>query len=194
MALVRQINLTQFGSFGRNLRDTLIRAGVSPNELDAVVEAHLCARCVVCGAAVSGSDLAEVLLAPETAEPVATGRLARLHLGYCVGSGCKARYFEFSFAPHPAIDWTQIPALSQSGSEPRVRRASSIGLMARAAWQILMRQLTWRVGAGVAVLLALWFLRQWTTGGSIPLIREPRTFTSEATTSGEPVPDADPDC
>jgi len=189
MGTTRQISLPLVAGFGGNLRDALKRAGIPVSERSAVCEAHVSARCSLCGAEVSGRALAGVLLSATTAEASQGERLARLRLGYCVNTGCQSAYYEFSFEPHAAVDWSQIPAEASAAPNATLRGGSVISSLAASASSAVQRHLNWRMAAALAILLAVWILHQWVTGGTIPLIREGRTFTSDVPPPSDTMPD-----
>ncbi|MBI3875421.1 MAG: hypothetical protein HY300_05585 [Verrucomicrobia bacterium] len=193
MSIIRQISLAHLADFGRNLRDTLERAGIRDGEQFAVCEACLTARCAVCRTTINGRALAPVLLIAETPNPSATDALTRLRLGNCADRSCSSGYYEFTFIPHPAVDWMQIPVTSPASEQPRQPAAWLWIDAAQAIAETIRRQVTWRVAVAFAILLVLWMVHQWTSGGRIPILREPKTYTGQMPAGAElqPNPDAD---
>ncbi len=179
MPITRQVSLAHLPDFGRNLCDAFARAGIRDGDRAAVCEMHLNAKCAVCRIAVNGRALAPVLLVPDTPNPSATDALSRLRMGNCVDRACSSAFYEFTFAPHPAIDWLEISVTRPEEEEPCQPTAGFWRDAAQTVIEIVRRQLTRRVAIALAVLIALWMMRQWMNGGRIPVIREPKTYTGQ---------------
>lgn len=191
MSLTRQISLAEFSGFGRNLRDALTCAGLSDGEQFAACETHLNARCAVCGMMVNGRALATAFLAAEAPEPSAADPLSRLRLGYCVDRSCSSGFYEFTFAPHPAVEWERIP-LHREPDPAAVRPSEGLArVLARGLAEVVKANCNRRAAAALALLLALWIARQWVNGGRIPFIREPKTYTGSASAEMSPSASAD---
>lgn len=180
--LLRQIGLGLFPVFARNLAQGLSAAGIAPRDTAATCATHLSAKCVICDARVDGRELAALILGEELP---ATSPLKRLTQGYCVNEGCKSSYYEFTFLPHPLVDWSQVGAAETILPVTPPADTNWQAAALRAGWRRVAAAFTWRFAAGLAVLLALWIWRQWWTGGSIPFLREAKPFTSEGS-GGEP--------
>jgi len=178
--LQRQIGLGLFQPFARNLAQALSAAGVTPRDTAADCATHLSAKCVVCEARVDGRELAALIQGEELP---ATSPLKRLPQGYCVNEGCKSSYYEFTFLPHPLVDWSTVgtaePILPVTPLADTNWQAAAL----RAGWRRVADAFTWRFAVGLAVLLTLWVWRQWWTGGSIPFFREAKTYSSEGSAS-----------
>lgn len=186
--LPRQVSLSQFSAFARNLAQALSAAGIAPRDTAATCATHLSAKCVICDARVDGRELAALIQGEELP---ATSPLKRLPQGYCVNEGCKSSYYEFTCLPHPAVDWSKVGvAETMPPPEPPADTNWQAAAL-RAGWRRVADAFTWRFAAGLALLLALWIWRQWWTGGSIPFLREAKTYTSESSGVELPVMDDD---
>lgn len=176
----RQVSLSQFPAWARNLAQALSAAGIAPRDMAATCATHLSAKCVVCDARVDGRELAALVLGEDLP---ATSPLRRLPQGYCVNEACKSSYYDFTCLPHTTVDWSKIgvtetlPLLAPPADTNW--QAAALG----AGWRRVADALTWRFAVGLAVLLALWIWRQWWTGGSIPFFREAKTYISEGSAS-----------
>ncbi len=192
MAFTRQISLPLVAGFGGNLRDALDRASIRAADRAAVCESHVTARCALCGAEVSGGALVGVLLGTGTAEAMQSDRLSRLRLGYCVNPGCNSAYYEFTFEPHDAVDWAGIPTEKKERAPSNAPGGGIAITLAESASNAIQRHLNWRTATILALLLAAWIARQWVTGGTIPIIREGKTYTSDVPPASDTMPDDEP--
>ena len=187
---IRKLALTQLAAFARNARAALSQAGIADLEHVGVFRTHITARCCGCDARPSP----EVVAALFTGAALEAGRpadgLARLREEYCLRSDCESHFYELTFTPHPLVDWAAIGTDSQSSSpQVSVNRAVG-GAVVRSTASAIRAQLSWKLAATVALLIALLAWRQWWTGGSIPFFREAKTFTSEGI-APEPIPSDD---
>ena len=180
----RRIALATFPAFAQNLARAFAAAGIAPPEFVRTSADHLSATCVACGTRVDGRELGAVIAGEELP---AASPLRQLGQGYCVKAGCRSGYYEFTFRPHPSVDWQQIAV--ETAPEPVTDRPSVSTLAARRVLENLRRQFNWRVGLGLLALFALLLWRQWWSGGRIPFLREGKTYIST-----EPMdPDVDTD-
>ena len=203
----QRVNLAELGSFADTLRRALVAAGVPATEQAAVWRACVGANCAGCGVRPGREVLVACLTSSEPADPLSAAGWRHLRQGYCVTDGCKARFYEFTFAPHPALDWAKIawpaPGLS-GGPVSEVTLAAVAGAAARSALrralarvrrtvtrQIFNPQRVWKVAALLGLLGALLFYRQWITGGHLPFFREEKDFTGSVEMIGE-LPADDP--
>ena len=192
MSFTRQINLAHLADFGRNLRAAFIWAGIPAAEQAAVCETYFSAKCALCQKTVSGGVLAPVLLDTETPAS-SSGGLARLRMGYCMDRSCRASFYEFTFTPHPVVDWMQIP-LTPAATPPPAKAGDSLLVpMVQTVTNWVRAQITWRAAAALAAVLVLWAVHQWNSGGRIPIIREPKVFTSEMPPGTNSQPELDKD-
>jgi hypothetical protein len=188
--LLRQVSLSQFPAWARNLAQALSAAGIAPRDMAATCATHLSAKCVVCDARVDGRELAALVLGEDLP---AASPLKRLPQGYCVNEACKSSYYDFTCLPHPTLDWSRIE-VSETLPLPAPPADTNWWAVAlRAGWRRVADACTWRFAAGLAVLLVLWVWRQWWTGGSIPFFREEKTFFSQGAGNELPVMDDDDD-
>ena len=205
--ILHRVSLTELGPFAETLRQALAAAGVPATEQAAVWRACVRANCAGCGVRPGREVLVACLTAGGPVGPLSAAGLRHLRQGYCVTDGCKARFYEFTFAPHPALDWAKIawPApLLAGGPVSEATLADVAGDAARSALRRAMArvrrtvtrrifnpQRVWKVAALLGLLGALVFYRQWITGGHIPFFREEKNFTGSAEMLGE-LPAADP--
>lgn len=205
----QRVNLAELGSFADTLRRALVAAGVPATEQAAVWRACVGANCAGCGVRPGREVLVACLTSSEPADPLSAAGWRHLRQGYCVTDGCKARFYEFTFAPHPALDWAKIewpaPGLS-GGPVSEVTLAAVAGAAARSAlrrarWRLTRALTQWvfnprrlgKVLALLGLLGALVLYRQWFTGGHIPFLREEKSFTGGAEMLGEPPADDSPE-
>lgn len=188
----RKVALAQLVPFARNARATLTRAGIADLEHLGVFQSHVAARCRGCDARPSPEVLGALLAGAELDAGRAAEELGRLRQGYCLRPGCEARFYELAFTPHPAVDWQAIGVEAEADA-PRPAVGLAVGgAAARKTARAVRAQLTWKLAAVVALLLALLAWRQWWTGGSIPFFREAKTFTSEGVAPEPMSADDDP--
>jgi hypothetical protein len=182
--IARKVALAQLASFARNARAALTQAGIADLEHAGVFRAHVAARCCGCDARPSPEVLGALLAGAELDAGRPAEELERLRQGYCLRLGCESRFYELTFTPHPAVDWSAI------GVEVETDAPRPAGGLVVGTAQAVRAQLTWKLAVVVALLLAVLAWRQWWTGGSIPFFREAKTFTSEGL-GPEPMTDDD---
>lgn len=186
----RKIAIAQLVPFARNARATLTRAGIADLEHLGVFQSHMAARCCGCDARPSPEVLGALLAGAELDAGRPAEEVGRLRQGYCLRLGCESRFYELTFTPLPAVDWSAIGVEVETDA-PRPAGGLVVGsAVARKTAQAVRAQLTWKLAVVVALLLAVLAWRQWWTGGSIPFFREARTFTSEGL-APEPMTDDD---
>ncbi len=185
--MVRKLALAQLAAFAGNARAALSQAGIPDLEHTGVFRSHVAARCCGCDA----RPLPEVVAALFTGAALEAGRpaaaLARLREEYCLRAGCESRFYELTFTAHPLVDWAAVETDGQRDSPQASVNLAVGGAVVRSTARAVRAQLSWKLAAAVALLLALLAWRQWWTGGSIPFFREARTFTSEGI-APEPIP------
>lgn len=180
--ITRKLALTQLAPFAHGARAALSQAGVADLEHVRVFQTHVTARCCLCDARPSSEVLGALLTGAELEAGRPAEELARLRQEFCLRAGCESRFYELTFTPLPAVNWAAIGMDAQlKVPGPSVALAVS-GAVVRTTAQTIRAQLTWKLAAAVALLLALVLWRQWWTGGSIPLLREARPFSSEVST------------
>ena len=186
--IIRKLALAQLAPLARNARAALSQAGIADLEHAGIFQTHINARCCGCDARPSSEVVTALFSGAELEVSRPAEELARLRQEYCLRPGCESRFYEFTFTPHPAVDWNAI----ETDSEPETPRPSvglSVGsAVVRQSARTVRAQLTWKFAAAVALLIALLAWRQWWTGGSIPFFREAKSFTSEGV-AAEPLPD-----
>ena len=205
--ILHRVSLAELGPFAETLRQALVAADVPATEQAAVWRACVRANCAGCGVRPGREVLVACLTSSEPTDPLIAAGWRHLRLGYCVTDGCKARFYEFTFAPHPDLDWAKIawpaPGLS-GGPVSEVTLADVAGAAARSTLrralarvrrtvtrQIFNPQRVWKVAALLGLLGALLFYRQWITGGHIPFFREEKDLTGSGEMLGE-LPADDP--
>ena len=190
--IVRKLAIAQLASFARNARAALSQAGIADLEHAEVFRSHVTARCCGCDAHTSP----DVVAALFTGAALEAGRpadgLARLREEYCLRPNCESRFYELTFTPHPLVDWAAIGTDSKLDSPQASVNLAVGGAVVRTTARAVRAQLSWKLAAAVALLLALLVWRQWWTGGSIPFFREAKIFTSEGV-GPEPIPSDDGD-
>lgn len=205
--ILHRVSLAELGSFAETLRQALVAAGVPATEQAAVWRACVRANCAGCGVRPGREVLVACLMASEPADPVIAAGCRHLRQGYCVTDGCKARFYEFTFAPHPAVDWAKIQWPAPVRADGPVSEVTLVNVAGDAARSALRRAMTrvrrtvtrhifnpqrlWKMAALLGLLGALLFYRQWITGGHIPFFREEKELTGTVEMLGE-LPADDP--
>ena len=190
--ITRKLPLAQLAAFACNARAALSQAGVEDLEHAGVFRLHIAARCCGCDARPS-PEVVTALFTGAALEAIRPAQeLARLREEYCLRKDCKSRFYELTFAPHPLVDWAAIGTDSQPGSPQASVSLAVGGAVVRSTARAVRAQLSWKLAAAAALLIALLAWRQWWTGGSIPFFREAKTFTSEGI-APEPIPSDDGD-
>ncbi len=190
--IVRRLALAHLAAFARNARAALSQAGIADLDHAGIFNTHITARCCLCDALPSPEIVAALLTGAELEAGQPAEELSRLRQQYCLRAGCESRFYELTFAPHPAVNWAAIGTDAQP-DEPHASVGLVVGeAVVRKTAQAVRAQLTWKLAAAAALLLALLAWWQWWTGGSIPFFREAKTFTSEGV-APEPIPADDGD-
>jgi hypothetical protein len=160
------------------LTHALGKAGIPGARLAEILGAVVDLHCVECGYPLAGSDILGLAqpLDPTTPDDP---KVARLRLHYCARNTCHSHYYHFELRPHPEIDWRKVNALATGldAQEEAGRQADAAEQNSQRAKHRRAQLL--RVGAGLLLLIVLWALRQWYTGGTIPLVREPHKFQAD---------------
>ncbi|KAF0178262.1 MAG: hypothetical protein FD161_2009 [Limisphaerales bacterium] len=190
--ITRKLALAHLAPFARNARAALAQAGIADLAHAGVLQTHVAARCCLCDARPSPEVVGALFTGAELAAGRSAEELARLRQEYCLRIGCESRFYELTFAPHPAVKWAAIGTEVQADA-PNAPVGLTVGeVVVRKTAQSVRAQLSWRLAAVVMLLLALLAWRQWWTGGSIPFFREARTFTSEGVGPEPMADDVDP--
>jgi hypothetical protein len=177
----RQVELSSCGAFVRALLRSLEDAGVRDEHLQQVLQEAVHPVCATCGLHLRAKDLI-LLSSSEAPDPAVDAKAHRLWQGYCGRSGCEARYYEFAFNPHPAVDWAGILRAAEGLSiEDVPAKAAQPETAEMAEARLKRRRLTRRVLAGAVVVAILLLARHWMTGGTIPFIREPADYQVDPT-------------
>lgn len=190
--VARKLALGQLAPFARNARAALSQAGIADLEHAKVFQTHITARCCACDARPSPEVVGALFAGAELEAGRSAEELARLRQEYCLRAGCESRFYELTFARHPAVNWAVIGTEMQpDASHAPVGLAVGEAVVRKTA-QSVRAQMSWRLVAAALLLLALLAWRQWWTGGSIPFFREAKTFTSEGVGAEPMMDDADP--
>ena len=176
--LIRQEHLQTLPAFSVALATALQQGGPVEDKWRPALNQALSAECVLCGITVTGTDLLAVG-APAAESETDDPRIARLRQSYCARNGCHSYFYRLAFTPHPDIDWAKILPQTEIAKTGQPAEVQEERVARDAAWRALRWKLGRRVLAGLAVVAALWLLRQWYTGGTIPLVREPEHFTAD---------------
>jgi hypothetical protein len=174
--IVRQESLPGLPQFCRDLAEALERLLPDEARRQAAAQTSLSAECVLCGLTVNGLELLE---AGASVGGVARPKIARLRQGYCARNGCESRFYRITFSPFPHLDWTRAFAQSDVVRGEQDEQVQAEAAEARARRRARHWRLAGRVGIGLGVLCALYLVRQWYLGGTIPLLREPEEFQTD---------------
>lgn len=188
-AVVRQLDLAGAAQFARNLARALAETGAPAAAVRETLASLVEAQCVRCGIRLSADDL---LALADTGEPdqALAPKAARLRQGYCARSGCESYYYQITCRPGGGLDWNKVLAGVETASQAeRSQAAEDDAAHAQAAKRTQRRRLAARVLIGVAVVLVLLLIRQWVTGGAIPLIRQPAKYKADPASVGERPPE-----
>ena len=162
-------NLT---SFCQLLHETMLAAGLKPEQTLGIFHNAVSAACLGCGIVVSGDELLALTRSPSAED--ATAKIGRLRQGYCARQGCEACYYQLSFRDQE-LNWPKILAQVDARLQGPIKRRSSI-LSWKLVWPPASSTLAYRFALALAVILLLLLVRQWRQGGRIPFIREPENF------------------
>ena len=176
--IIRQEQLHGLPHFCVNLAEALKRIVPDDARRTTLVRTSLSGECVLCGLSVNGEELLEVGASERAAEP-ANPKIARLRQGYCARNGCDSRFYRLTFYQHPELDWSQAFTQSETVQEEQREEAKAEVAEARALKRAQRWKLAGRVGLGLVLLCVLYMIRQWYTGGTIPILREPEKFRTD---------------
>ena len=165
--------MQKLAPFCQALGEALSRSGLSPSQALEVWRAALTAQCTRCGIPISGEELFALSQPPgENPSP----KIRRLSLGYCGYAACESYFYLLTFRAHPSLDWPGLLAKAEAIQAELERPVAARGRTAALAKRFLHSSLTRRVTVALALLLLLLLIRQWHTGGRVPLLREPEHF------------------
>jgi hypothetical protein len=174
--IVRQEHLHGLPQFCLSLTEALKRLVPDEARRRTVARTSLSGECVLCGLNVNGEEFLEVG-ANEGEAARENPKIARLRQGYCARNGCDSCFYRLTFYPHPDLDWTQAFTQSETVKEERREEVKAEVAEARASKRAQRWKLGGRVVVGLVLLGVLYLIRQWYTGGTIPILREPEQFT-----------------
>ena len=171
---IRQEHLQNLAPFCHDLRETLIRAGLGPDEILAAFRITVAAECVGCGIHISGEELF-ALSQPPSADQ-ASVKIGRLRLGDCARQGCDSFYYRINLHPYPGVNWPKL--LSEVENRPAEQPAAEPAQVAvqTRLLRVSNSRLARRVGIVLAAGMLLLIARQFYVGGRIPFLREPEHF------------------
>ncbi len=190
--LVRKLHLAQVPPFARNARAALAQTGVPDLDHAEFFRDHVGARCNQCDARPAAEVVGAWFTGAALEGSRAAEELARLRDGVCLRPSCSSVFYELTLTPATAVDWNKVTAELPADTPPPSAGLAVGGALAWKAGRAVRTRLTWRLMAAGALLLALLAWRQWWTGGSIPFVREAKTFTSENGNDTLPLDDGDP--
>jgi len=176
--IIRQEQLHGLPQFCISLAEALKRIVPDDARRKTLVRTSLSAECVLCGLSVNGEELLEVGVSDGAAEP-ANPKIARLRQGYCARNGCDSRFYRLTFYQHPELDWSRAFSQSETVQEEQREEAKAEVAEAKALRRVHRWKLAGRVGIGLVVLCVLYMIRQWYTGGTIPILREPEKYQTD---------------
>lgn len=188
----RKLALGQLATFARNARAALSQAGIVDLDHAGVFQKHLSARCCLCDTRASSAVVGALFTGATLEAGRPAEELARLRQEYCLRLGCDSRFYELTFAPHPAVNWTAIGTEAPTEAPPAYAGLAVGSAVVSKAAQTVRGQFSWRLVAVAVALLALLAWRQWWTGGSIPFFREAKPFISEGVGPEPMADDVDP--
>ncbi|MFO1501132.1 MAG: hypothetical protein U1G07_22540 [Verrucomicrobiota bacterium] len=166
-------HLSQLGPFIRAIRES-VRSQATPSEKADAWLSEVSAECVQCGIRMTGAELLSVADPASISE--SDQRLNRLRQGYCARQSCDSYYYRLQFGGMSGLDWPSILAAAEGGHEDY--EGSLPGSNPARPFLPLLLHSPWFVRAAttLAAIAALWVVRQWYVGGTIPLLRQPETF------------------
>jgi len=138
------------------------------------------ATCVQCGIQLDSADLAH-LAGPELSETPLPPKIDRVLKGYCARSECPSYYCRVEVAPESGIDWNQLQKAISGPVEELDEETSAEARLAVQAQRTFLLRWMGKLAAAAAILMLLLMIRQWYIGGTIPLLREPESFTIDPT-------------
>ncbi len=186
--LTRQLELTGCSGFWQNLRLALRQAGVADAPLPDLLESSVAGECVQCGIRLTTEDLL-ALSASDPADDAAHPKVARLRQGYCARNGCASYAYLLTFNAHPGVDWPKILAAVESAGQEQHAEVAAEAEAQQIGRREARKKRMLKLVAGIALLLLLLLIRQWITGGPIPILREPKEYTVDpASTVERPAP------
>jgi hypothetical protein len=156
----------------RNLARLLVEQGLNSTQASEVFARHVTARCAVCGLSLTGEELGAWAVLDPDAKP-ADARLARLRLGYCGRLGCESWCYNLEVTDYPGVDWARVLEQAASAPSPTTRTARPRLRLLLALLRRFEAKTYIRLGLGLAMVLALLFIRYRSNGGRIPLL-EPK--------------------
>ena len=168
----------------QNLLQALGQAGVGDAQLPGFLEATVTGECVQCGIRLTAEELL-ALSETSPADGAANPKVARLRQGYCARNGCASYAYLLTFKAHPAVDWPKILAAVESSGQEQHAEVAAEAEAQQIARREARKKRVLKIVAGIALLLLLLLIRQWITGGPIPILREPKKYTVDPTSTIE---------
>lgn len=160
----------------QNLLQALGQAGVADEQLPGLFEASVAGECVQCGIRLTAEELLG-LSETSPADGAANSKVARLRQGYCARNGCASYAYLLTFNAHPIVDWPKILAAVESAGHEQHAEVAAEAEAQQIGRREARKKRVLKIAAGIALLLLLLLLRQWITGGPIPILREPKKYT-----------------
>lgn len=164
---ISQMTIPELAEFSASLESTVAAKPENEKLRPALIES-LSAECVQCAIRLTGAD---VLQFPNLEEDA---RYERLRQGYCARSGCDARFYRVTCAPHPQVNWPALLSPAQALTDDR--KADEFQSEVCAEKNLRRKRALYRAAAAAGLLLIVILLRQIYVGGTIPFIREPEEF------------------
>jgi hypothetical protein len=185
-AAERSVHLSELGSLCRAVLQ-LRRADLGNRESClAALRSALLVECVECGIRLSEPEMLDVAESGQTVR--GNSRTRRLQKGYCARTGCHSYFYRVQILSEAGIAWNALDAVREAGPSPSAHeldRGENDSEPQETSRRPYFRVAA-RIALAVALLLVLFAVRQWYTGGTIPLLREPRTFEVVPDSVGEP--------
>lgn len=166
--------IAELAAFSQELAAACRHCDLDSEKASQVMSDAVVAECVKCNIHVRGDEL--LLIATATSDPSVHAKIKRMNLGYCARDGCESLTYLLRFNQTAGLDWEKFQEHMEAARNKRLQffaaEAAAKRVMQQKAKQWYLRRLAIMVG----VILILLVIRQWYTGGRIPLLREPEKF------------------
>jgi len=169
-----QMRVDAMPEYHAALITVLNESGLDAREIGEVIAQNVSAECVSCGIRLTGEEIGQIRSAQAEGE-APESKVGRLRQGYCARKDCDSYFYRMSFTEHPKVDWMQtverVAAVLSRTPSQRVDADSVVpppkpGRDPRVV----------RVVVGLIIVLLLIILRQFMTGGALPLIHKPPEY------------------
>jgi hypothetical protein len=170
----REEKVEALRDFSRDLAEICRRCDPNGGQTAQALSAALTVECVKCGIRVSGAELLAISAAADEANT--SPKVKRMRLGYCARDTCEGLAYRIHFSDLPGFAWQAVYGLAETANCSRRELAAAEAAAALAQKRQVRRRYLMRVAVALGALVLLFVLRQWYTGGRIPIVREPEKF------------------